>query len=89
MNKEYDYQEIVFSVGEYDGDFSKMWDDIGQFIRIVINDGYQCKVCDDSGPDIVIVQFDYIDDGISQGDLRWCTWDECECLELAHDSSDN
>lgn len=84
MHKKYKYQEVVFAVGAYDNDYDKMWSDIGQLIRILINDGYQCKVYDDAGVDIIVVQFDYREDELSNGQLRWCTWNECELLEQSN-----
>ena len=82
MNSNYDFQQVVFSLDEYDGDTKAMWGDISDLMRVLINDGYLCKVYDDSGCDIIIVEFDYVDEGLSSGELRWTTWDECEYLEL-------
>lgn len=86
MNSKYDFQQIVFSLDEYD-DVKAMWDDISDLLRVLINDGYQCKVYDDSGTDIIIVEFDFIDEGIATGDLRWTTWEECEHLELLNSTT--
>ena len=89
MQSKYDFKQMVFSLDCYKGNVADMWADISDFIRILINDGYLCKVYDDSGTDIIIVEFDFIDEGISDGELRWCTWDECEVLEhLAEQESD-
>lgn len=80
MSKKYNFQEIVFAPDAYNDDMDAMWADIGHFIRVVTNDGYQCKVIPDGG-DFIVVQFDFVDESISDGVLEWVTWEDAEIME--------
>ena len=70
---------ICFSLDSYKNKYletedarSEMFDDISKFMRILVKNGYVCKFyCDEPGLEIYVIQFDYKDEEMCGGSLKW------------------
>ena len=67
--KEYDEHTREDSVNE-----CKMWEDIQEFIRLAIKNGYQCRIWCDSYS--ICVDYNYLDESLSGVTLEWLGEDE-------------
>lgn len=66
---ESDYIEFYNALGREDVNDAKMWDDIANFIRIAIKNGYQVRVWNDGLT--TAVEYDHLDENIRQSRLEW------------------
>lgn len=80
--------QIVFLLDHYNNDYESMWKDISMQIRILTNDNYVCKVYNDDGTDIIVVEYLEGDSEISDGAFVACTWEEIETLNYIEDKTE-
>ena len=83
LDNNYRYNELIFCCSEdYDGNKSAMWKDIIDFQNILIRTGCVVKLYADGGdPNFMVVEYAVRDEEISDGPLRWTTWNELDLIE--------
>ena len=75
--------QIVFLLDNYNNDYENMWKDISMQIRILTNDNYVCKVYNDAGLDIIVIEFIEADQELAEGMFVACSFEEIDLLECA------
>ena len=82
---------VVFMLDQYNAKYKDMWRDISAMIKILTNANYVCKVYNDDGPDIVVIEYLEADEDLAEGSFMPASWREIEYLESLEDSlsSDN
>lgn len=70
---------IVFTDERY-RDPVEMWDDICSTLQVLIRQGYKCEVYEDD-TNIIVINFEYADDGMGGPYLMWLTANEVESIE--------
>lgn len=75
------YRQYYDCLGKEDINYEVMYDDIKNFIRIAIQNGYQCKFWSDEIT--VVVEYNYQDECLSGVSLEWLNENEyiAECSE--------
>lgn len=82
MNKRYnsfsfcrnDYEDEDPTTGKKEVNEYMMYEDIKNFLRIAIKNGYQCRIWDDGLT--VVVEYDYQDRDLANSSLEWLSQDE-------------
>ena len=65
------FYEMTFDKSTYENE-SEMWNDIRDFIRIILKQDYMFKMyCDEQGFGIYVIQYNYKDDELSGAALEW------------------
>ena len=77
---------IVFTDEGYK-DSVEMWDDVRATIQVLIRQGYKCEVYEDD-TDIIVINFEYADDGMGGPYLMWLTDDEVEMVQNFRDNEE-
>ena len=78
---------VVFMLDQYSNKYEDMWYDISMMIKILTTANYVCKVYNDDGPDIVIVEYLEADEELAEGRFIPASWNEIEYIESL--SADN
>lgn len=81
--------QIVFDVENYGKDENKMWVDIANQLKTLINNKYVCKVCDaDCG--LVAIEYEHDNSltGYGTPELHWITADEFWNIESAREGNE-
>jgi len=68
---------MVFTEDKYNNDLKAMWRDVGEFIRILITNGYIVSVRDDDY-NIIVVEFEEGDPEFGCPTLQWLDPEEFE-----------
>lgn len=75
------YEEIVFTLDDYNNDRELMWADITKQLQILARSKYVAKIyADDYMDDIMVIQFHYQDEEIASGTCPWITWDQIDSV---------
>lgn len=69
-----DYKEYYDCLGKEEVNCDKMFDDIKEFIRIALRNGYQMRIWDDGLT--IVVEFNYQDENMSGVGLEWLNENE-------------
>ena len=65
------FYEMTFDKSTYENEI-EMWNDIRDFIRIILKQDYMFKMyCDEQGFGIYVIQQNYKDDELSGATLEW------------------
>ena len=72
---------VVFMLDLYNNKYEDMWYDISMMIKILTTANYVCKVYNDDGPDIVIVEYLEADEELAEGRFIPASWNEIEHIE--------
>ena len=77
------YGSIVFSVECYDGNYDAMWMDISNTLQILFKLDYMARVHTDWGDlEIIIIDFCYADEQLTDGNFQYVTFKEMESLKV-------
>ena len=77
---------VVFMLDQYNDKYEDMWYDISMMIKILTTANYVCKVYNDDGPDIVIVEYLEADEELAEGKFIPASWNEIEYIESLSES---
>lgn len=69
-----DYEDENLTTGKKEVNEYMMYEDIKDFLRIAIKNGYQCRIWDDGLT--VVVEYDYLDRDLADSSLEWLSQDE-------------
>lgn len=72
-----DYKEYYDCLEKEEVNYDKMFDDIKEFIRIALQNGYQMRIWDDGVT--IVIEFNYQNESMSGVSLEWL--DENEYIE--------
>ena len=77
---------VVFMLDQYNDKYEDMWYDISMMIKILTTANYICKVYNDDGPDIVIVEYLEADEELAEGKFIPASWNKIEYIESLAES---
>ena len=81
--------QIVFDVENYGKDENKMWIDIANQLKTLINNKYVCKVCD-AYCGLVVIEYEHNNalTGYGNPELHWLTIEEVLEIESAREGNE-
>lgn len=89
MKREDKPNEMVFCLDHYD-DEKEMWDDVGQFIRILTTNGYVCTArADEPGLGVYALDYDYADEEMGSPMPFWLTPEQMDRLDSLEEGDDD
>ena len=69
-----DYKQYYDYLHDYEINYEAMWDDIKEFLRIAVKNGYQMKMWSDELT--VVIEYNYSDAALGGVTLEWLDEDE-------------
>lgn len=73
------HNKITFTIEDYDGNATEMFNDIGKVLKILTKLGYICTFrCDDQSFQIYQIEFDYEDEELCDMKPYWLTPEQYE-----------
>ena len=74
---------ISFDINEYDGSYSRLFEDVAKICEILTRNGYEISFrYDDCG--IYVLDFNYEDEAFGTPKVYWLDPDQVECLFTEH-----
>lgn len=77
---------IAFTDERY-SDVDEMWNDISKTLQILFRQGYKCEIYDDD-VNIIVINYEYADDGMGGPYLMWLTDDEVDLVQNFRDNEE-